>query len=142
KGSRRPSQASRPAPRWRADLLARVPPRFGPRAWWRCIYTFCEDQAMAARSDEAARQRVLSSLRDPAVRPLAYRLGSFVIAATDYERVARAIDNNRIHVVDDPTFNGNAVYDSGPNRITISASSASSALIVHEATHAVQDARR
>jgi hypothetical protein len=97
---------------------------------------------MAARSDEAARRRVLGILREPVVGQLSYRLGSFVMVATDYERVAKAIDRGRISVVDNPDFKGNAVYDAGPNRMTISASSASPSLVIHEATHAVQDARR
>jgi hypothetical protein len=97
---------------------------------------------MAARDDEAARQLVLSTLREPAVGQLSYRLGPFVMVAADYERVAKAIDRRLISVVDNPDFNGHAKYNARLNRITISASGSDPALLIHEATHAVQDARK
>jgi hypothetical protein len=119
--------------------------RQGSKAWWRHhLHFFSGEKVMSASSDEAARQLVLKTLREPAVGQLSYRLGSFVMVATDYERVAKAIDKKLIAIVDNPDFVNNALYDSGPNRFTIAAAGDNlnkRSLIIHEATHAVEDAR-
>jgi hypothetical protein len=99
---------------------------------------------MSASSDEAARQLVLKVLRDPAVRQLSYRLESIIVFATDYERVALAIEKKKITVKDNPEFVNNAVYNSRFNLLTIAAEGDNlnkRGLIVHEATHALEDAR-
>jgi hypothetical protein len=99
---------------------------------------------MSASSDEAARQLVLKVLRDPVVGQLSYRIESLTIFATDYERVAKAIEKKQITVKDNPEFVNNAKYQSGPNLLTIAAEGDNldkRGLIVHEATHAVEDAR-
>ena len=100
---------------------------------------------MSAASDEEARQLVLKTLREPAVRLMSYTVCHFFMPATDYERIAKAVDKKQIKVVDNPDFVNNAVYNSTDNQITIAARGdnlSKRALLVHELTHAIQDARR
>src|SRR5262245_42974041 len=103
------------------------------------------DPTMSDASDEQEREMDLTTLREPAVRLISYTVCHFVMPATDYERIARAVDKKQIKIVDNPAFVNNAVYNSTDNQITIAATGdnlGKRALLIHEVTHAVQDARR
>jgi len=95
------------------------------------------------RNDLAARNAVLATLRDPAIKRMGFGVGSVLIFPFDYERVAKAIEGNKISVRVDPKGSAHmALYDYASDRFKIPPGGSNPDLLVHEATHAIFDIRK
>ena len=92
--------------------------------------------------DEAARNLVLATLRDPVVQRMNFGVGRIFIRAKDYENVAKAIEGGFIKVKMNPSLGHIAMYywANPDNRIEVSPTTGA-ALIIHECTHAIFDVR-
>jgi hypothetical protein len=93
----------------------------------------------------AAKQAVLTVLRDSVARNLHFKIGRMELQRGDMLAVAQAIAQGRIHVIHRPSGGHMAAYWAD-NRFVIPFGQlppvGSRALIVHEAVHAAMDMRR
>ena len=93
----------------------------------------------------AAKQAVLTVLRDPVASNLHFKIGSNELKSGDLLAVARAIEQGQIQVIHRPSGGHMAVYRTD-NRLVIPFGQlppvGNRALIVHEAVHAAMDMRR
>jgi hypothetical protein len=101
--------------------------------------------------DEVARQQVLAALRDPAITHMNFGVGRVFIIASDYERVAKAIESGVItvhvdskvaaHMAEYWSQQGSTPLDRA-NSFAIPPGGSDPALLVHEATHAIFDIQK
>jgi hypothetical protein len=92
-------------------------------------------------ADKDAKKLVLATLRGWPTRRIDFSVGRIYIRASDYERVAKAIEADAIRVKADVGLSSKAYYNPATNRMTVNPEQPDEPLIVHEATHAIFDLR-